>query len=97
VSKTRQPQKLGLIMESFLQQRGYLSVFRENQIPQRWAEIVGDKMAAESSCEGVENGILYVRVPSSAWRQEIAFLKARILSEIRSRTGCTSIKDIVFS
>ncbi|MBD3390388.1 MAG: DUF721 domain-containing protein [Chitinivibrionales bacterium] len=96
MTSRKEPQKLGSILEGVLSQRGYLSVCREGQIRERWTQIVGERVAAVSECRGVENGILYVRVPSAAWRQEISFLKQRILSRIRTETQCRTVKDIVF-
>ena len=90
------PEKLNSILNSFLSSKGYLSSCKEYSVVSRWEEIVGISVASVSHCEGVENGILYVKVTSSAWRQELSFLKKDILSKIRISTDCKSITDIVF-
>ena len=92
----RQPEKLAGIMKSVLSNRGYLSACYEGQIPHRWPDIVGERIANVSKCKGVENGILYVRVPSASWRQEISFFKEEILKKIRTETQCETVSDIVF-
>jgi hypothetical protein len=83
-------------MESILSKRGYLAACRESQIKDRWELIVGKRIARISECRGVENGILYVRVASAPWRQEVSFFKEEILSQIRQHTQCDTVKDIVF-
>ena len=90
------PEKIGGIIDSVLCDSGYLKPYREFDVMNRWAELVGEKLAAVSECSRVDNGILYVRVSSAPWRQEIVFIKKYILDTIRKETPCTSIRDIVF-
>ena len=90
------PEKVNSILNSFLSSKGYLTSCREYSVISQWKDIVGESVAAISYCENVDNGILYVKVSSSAWRQELCFLKKDILRKIDSHTDCHSIKDIVF-
>ncbi|MCX7725361.1 MAG: DUF721 domain-containing protein [Chitinispirillaceae bacterium] len=90
------PEKIGNILENYLSERGYLSICKEYNVVSMWKDIVGDKIASISKCVNVEDGILYVSVESSAWRLELSFLKKEILSKIKEKTNCQSIKDIVF-
>lgn len=95
MSKSRYPEKIESILGTFLQERGYLNICKEYDVISQWKEIVGDKVAKVTQCDKVENGVLYVRVTSSAWRNEIVYCKNFILDSIKKNTGCTSIKDIV--
>lgn len=90
------PQKMDQIMDAVLSSRGYLNICRESQVREKWREIVGERIAQVSECQGVENGVLYVRIPSAAWRQEVSFLRERILMAIRTQTQCETVTDIVF-
>lgn len=90
------PEKLNSILNTFLSSKGYLSSCKEYSVISHWKEIVGDSVAAVSYCENVENGILYVRVLSSSWRQELSFLKKDIISKIGTFTDCHTITEIVF-
>ncbi|MDO8588073.1 MAG: DUF721 domain-containing protein [Armatimonadota bacterium] len=62
-----------------------------------WADVVGEKCAAASRPETVRDGILFVSCKSSAWAQELTFLKDRIISEMNKRVGAAVIKDIRFA
>jgi predicted nucleic acid-binding Zn ribbon protein len=93
--KDHYPEKIDTILDTFLQERGYLSICKEYDVIAQWKEIVGEKVSRVTQCEKVENGVLYVRVISSTWRNEIAYCKKFILDSIKKNTGCTSIKDIV--
>lgn len=88
------PQNIGSILESLLADRGYLTVCRENQVVVKWPQIVGDEVARVARCDRVENGLLYVRVESAPWRQELSYMKVMILDKIRLE--CATINDIVF-
>lgn len=96
MNKKRQPKKLGLIIESILSDRGYLVNCLEAEVIQKWQSIVGERIAGVTECNDVNDGIVYVKVSSSAWRQEISYLKGEIIHKIREKTHCKSIKDIKF-
>ena len=90
------PEKIGAIVDAVLSERGYLTLCREWDVVRRWPDIVGNKLASVTECSRVENGVLFVRVASSPWRQEISYVKLHILDSIKKETPCTSIRDIVF-
>ncbi len=96
MSKKGSPERISKIMEEVLSKRGYLTLCRESQIREKWREIVGDRIANMTDCRGVEEGVLYVRVPSAAWRQEVSFTKEEILQQIRKHTQCETVSGIVF-
>jgi predicted nucleic acid-binding Zn ribbon protein len=95
MTKKHYPEKIDSILGTFLQERGYLSICKEYDVISQWKEIVGEKVAKVTQCDKVENGTLYVRVTTAAWRNEIVYCKNFILDSIKKNTGCTSIKDIV--
>jgi predicted nucleic acid-binding Zn ribbon protein len=87
-------EKVGTILDSVLMDSGYLTVAREAAVAERWPEIAGKPLAAVTACERVENGVLYVRVSSAPWRQELAYLKQTLLDTVQKE--CATIRDIVF-
>ncbi len=66
------------------------------QIGDGWQEAVGPHIARKAYPEGMRNGILYVRVETSAWMQELAFLKPEILKRLHEAFPALTIKDIRF-
>jgi predicted nucleic acid-binding Zn ribbon protein len=96
VSRTRAPETIGSIIEAKLRELGYLAPVRELDVVRRWKELVGDRIAKVTDCSRVDNGVLYVRVASASWRQEISYIKPHILDTIKKETPCNSIRDIVF-
>jgi hypothetical protein len=96
VSRQSSPEKIGAIVDSVLSERGYLIICKELSVLRAWPSIVGESLRNITECTRVEQGVLYVRVVSAPWRQEIVFMKQQLLSKIRRETGCATIKDIVF-
>ncbi len=59
-----------------------------------WPEVVGKEIASHSEALDLRDGILWVAVPSSNWRQHILFLKPQILKTFQGRFPKISIRDI---
>jgi hypothetical protein len=95
-NRREDPKPIGVLLEEVLAENGYLTVCKENSILRIWPSIVGKEFAQYSQCERVENGIVYIRVASSPWRQEVAYLKETLLKRIQTDFDCPSIKDIIF-
>lgn len=95
--KKRKPQKLGEIVRTVLSERGYLKQCLEVEIINRWPEIVGERIADVTECTDVRNGVIFVKVSSSSWRNELSFFKKEIMDKIKKETRCKTIKDIVFN
>jgi predicted nucleic acid-binding Zn ribbon protein len=61
---------------------------------QSWNRIVGDVIAKVAVPQRVQNGILYVSVKNSTWRQELMMQKPEILRKYAAAFGPGIIKDI---
>lgn len=63
-----------------------------------WEEVVGEKVAKKSEPAGIYGGTLRVIVESSAWANELLFLKKDIINKINSHleTRRPFIRDIRF-
>ncbi len=96
MKRSEPPSKVGAILQSILQERGYSTICKEWEAVAKWKEIAGERIGAVTDCTRVEDGFLYVKVSSAPWRQELVYLKEQLLKKIREETGCTSIKDIIF-
>ncbi len=62
----------------------------------KWSEIVGDTVAKVSEVDRVENGVLFVTVESSSWRNELVFMRREIISKINATLGEEIIREIRF-
>ena len=61
-----------------------------------WAERVGDKIAAVTEPRGVNNGVLFVGVASSAWLMELRMMEADIKRRLNDGRTDGRIRKIRF-
>lgn len=61
-----------------------------------WDKAVGDTVAQQAQPAFVRGGILCVRCSSSAWMQQLHFMKGTIREELNRLLGREVIKDIRF-
>jgi len=66
------------------------------EVVNEWEKIVGKKIASVTTVEKVVDGKLIVRVKSSAWRNELSFLKKEIIKKINKKFMEEIITDIIF-
>jgi len=67
---------------------------RERRIVEGWAELAGPDLSRFAEALRVQRGILYLKVESAAWGQELQFLKPRILKRVDELYGSGLVSDI---
>lgn len=67
---------------------------KEYEVFRSWNTLVGGHVAQNSVPIKVENGVLYVSVKNSVWRQELGMLRPQILKKIEEEFGKGIIRDI---
>lgn len=90
------PKTLESSLSTLLKKIGIDTRVKQYQALVTWPEIVGERISKISTAEKVTNGILFVKVKSSAWRNELVFMKKEILTKIDKKVGYGIIKDIRF-
>jgi len=61
-----------------------------------WEEIVGDHIAKAAGAVKITQGILFVHVQTSTWRNELLLRKQEIIAKLNERLGNDTVKDIRF-
>lgn len=85
------------ILGSVLRKHGLDRKIEEYDFVLRWHEIVGEKVAKVSKPDCIRKNALFVKVSSSAWAQELSFLKADLLEKLKKSSPMSSgISDIRF-
>jgi len=83
VTKPQRPTPLADALASYLQKQGLIKRMQQAGIVEEWATLVGPQIAAVTVPESVTaDGILRVRVASSAWAQELSLMSPRILARL---------------
>ena len=81
---------------AFLKLAGLRDRFDENLSIAYWDTTVGKEIARQTEPQKVVDGIMFVKVESDAWRQELAFFKHEIIQKLNDKIGKTAIKEIKF-
>lgn len=63
---------------------------------ERWAEAVGPAVAENARPAAVKGRVLTVNVASSAWMQQLQFLKADLIAKLNRALGEERVADIRF-
>jgi len=85
------------VLSSVLSSYGLDEKIAKYQFVNSWSEIVGEEIAKRSKPDSIRNGILVIRVESSAWAQELSFHKTVILRRLEKFLGEDEmVRDLQF-
>lgn len=92
---------IGNLLNDILQQYGLTQRLKEFQAVEAWPEVVGAAIAKITQAREVRDGRLYVEIvsierASSAWRNELYFMKADIIHKLNRKVGQNIVHDIMF-
>ncbi len=76
------PSRVGELLEGVLEDTGVREQIQRMSVLEAWDECVGEKIAEVTEPVGVDGGVLFVEVRSSAWLMELDMMKRRILERI---------------
>ena len=87
---------IGDLIKEFSRQDNVSDKLRAYQVVGEWENIVGEAIGKNTEIVRVENGILYVKAATSAWRNELVFMKPAILKKIRESYPDSGVEQIFF-
>lgn len=88
---------LGGLVNKSLDQLGLRHKIMEYQAVSKWKDVVGPQISASTVVQKVRDGIIFVCCKSSAWSNELCFLKKDIIKRLNKEVGGNVIRDIMFS
>ncbi len=95
-ASTNGPQSLAHSLSSLLKGMGVDNKMKEFEALASWSSVVGETVGQVTKPEKVLNGVLFVKVKNSVWRNELIYMKAEILSNISKAVGDNVINDIKY-
>jgi Dna[CI] antecedent DciA-like protein len=81
------PVPAGALVAQVLARAGIAAAVREHRLVTEWETVVGPRIAARAWPDGLNRGVLYVRVVNSAWLHELGFLKEAIVAQANRTAG----------
>ena len=89
------PTRLGDVLASYLKSEGLSERIGQAGVVNAWPELVGERIAGAAVPESVTpDGTLFVRVKSSAWRQELSLMTPEVLALLNADRTTGRIKRI---
>jgi predicted nucleic acid-binding Zn ribbon protein len=87
-------QALGAVLSELTSGRPWASGISLGRLGGRWVEVVGERLARETSPAGLNSGVLMVRASSAAWGAQIRFLAREVRDKANDVLGQAAIKEV---
>lgn len=88
---------IGNVFTQLFRDLGIDKAIQQNMAVSKWSEIVGDRISQISHAEKIENGVLFVKVNSPVWRNELTFMKSNLINSVNEALAKNVVKDIKFT
>jgi predicted nucleic acid-binding Zn ribbon protein len=97
IRRSNNPERIGKILTKNLRNLGIDRRLKEESIVLNWDRLVGERIASKAIPLKVRDSILFVSVENASWRNELFFMKRKIMEELNRSAKDNVIKDIVFT
>lgn len=87
---------LGEALEELVQKLGIKSKLQEYEAVIQWESIVGEQIAKMTTATRITKGVLFVKVKTGTWRNELTIRKREIIQKINATLGGEIVMDIKF-
>ena len=85
-----------ILNELILRRPEFKKKLREQESFSVWDEVLKSDISKNTRPSRIRDGVLFVETTTSAWANELNFLKSDIISKINGRLGDGVVKDIYF-
>ncbi len=92
----RNPQRVGGILEKTLKKMSLDGKLKEQEIWNIWSSVVGEPVSRHAQPDFMNNKILFVRVSSSPWMQQLHYLGRGICEALNKRLGTHVVEEMRF-
>lgn len=92
-----QPVSIADVMAQLLAQKGMTERIEQVGAIDEWAEVVGAQIAAVTEPLSITaDGVLWVRVSTAAWMNELSLLAPTLLQRLNAVPGRTPVRQLRF-
>ena len=90
-------QKIISVLEDALQELKCDTELGKYLVMDAWDGVVGERIAGQTHTEGFKNGVLFVRVSTSAWMNELEAIELIIIERLNKKLAKKSISQLQFT
>ena len=87
---------IGSAMDELIGSLGIQKKLQEYGAVLYWEQAVGERIAARTTATRITQGVLFVHVQTSTWRNELTLRKKEIIDKLNLLVGIEAVKDIKF-
>ena len=87
-------EQLKKVLKKTIENSGFKNALLQERAVFIWPDIVGKNISKISNATSVDKGVLFVKVESATWRQELYMQKNEIINKINKKIGSKAIKEI---
>ncbi len=95
MSYLRAPNRIESVLDALYANLNF-DAAEEFKIVKTWSQVAGSHIARVSEIEKIVDGVLYVKVKNSAWRNELTFKRQSIIAQLNYKLQRPAIKSIIF-
>jgi predicted nucleic acid-binding Zn ribbon protein len=98
VSKTLRTsvRPIGSALDELVKGLGIQKKLQEYDAVVYWESVVGERIAQMTTATRILQGVLFVHVKTSTWRNELTLRKKEIIDKLNLVVGINAVKDIKF-
>jgi predicted nucleic acid-binding Zn ribbon protein len=93
---TNGPKPLGDVLEAVIQDLGLRAKIDEARVVETWATLAGPQINGVTESVWMKGKTLYVKIRSSAWRQELHMKRREWRRRLNSELGREVVEEINF-
>ena len=94
--KRTYPRHIAAIIDEAMERAGLTDSLNEQRASAAWADVVGASINRYTTRRYVDHGVLHVYLPSASLKNELGFVRDRLMDAINRWVGADVVKEIVF-
>ena len=87
-------EQLKKVLKKTIENSGFKNAILQENAVSAWSDVVGKNISEISKATSVDRGVLFIKVESAAWKQELYMQKNEIINKINKKIGSKAIKEI---
>ena len=82
------------VLKKTIENSGFKNAILQENAVSAWSDVVGKNISNISEATNVDKGVLFIKVESATWIQELHMQKNEIINKINKKIGSKAIKEI---
>lgn len=83
------------ILNSLIKKYKLEEIIERSELMEKFEEVVGKQISSQAKIKDFQNGILKLEVENAVWKNEIFFLREKIIEKLNKAYGKSIVKQIV--